>query len=439
MPESEPRIGWRERFREHPYRVAAAALLLYWAVTFLTRPAAEWHLVFVRAAARLWAGGELYNGRGGYLYPPFPALFALPWVAMPPLLGRFLWFLLNAVAFLALVTAAWRLSGGSTDPGPRSGRREHLIWWSGLGCGLAGVFNALAHQQVDVLIAGCLLTGVLAFSRGRWGGGAALIGAAAAWKATALAWLGWLVWRGRWVAAAVLVLAAVGLNLLPDVVRRAPDGNLWLGRWAGRYLSPMTRPGARPGAWGTEPIYNQSVAGSVLRWLAYRPRFSRDAVTHAPRERPAPPSTLKLVTYGVELVLLAFAALAVGRPGRREKDAFRLPLEASLVLLLMLLLSPMSGKAHFGTLFLPGFCLARTAFARGDRFLFAALGVAIVCANLTDGLVGGKLSDIALWWGAPFWGAVALFTGCCRALLTTPSPALPTEAPAPAAVPDGAV
>ena len=54
--------------------------------------------------------------------------------------------------------------------------------------------------------------------------------------------------------------------------------------------------------------------------------------------------------------------------------------EFGIVLTLMLLLSPMSSKPHFCTLFLPGFCLARLAVNRSSRAAALAVGVAAVTA-----------------------------------------------------------
>ena len=61
-------------------------------------------------------------------------------------------------------------------------------------------------------------------------------------------------------------------------------------------------------------------------------------------------------------MLLLAVLLVCGRPFRaiaEELDGDIKPWNVAIVLLLMLLLSPMSSKAHFGTLIVPGFCLAR--------------------------------------------------------------------------------
>ena len=97
----------------------------------------------------------------------------------------------------------------------------------------------------------------------------------------------------------------------------------------------------------------------------------------------------------------------------------RAALEGGVVLLLMLLLSPMSSKAHFGVLLVPGFCLARSALAGGQGryasrvLLGLAVGLAVV-AN--KDLLGGRLYTLALWYGSATWQALALLAGCLLAL-----------------------
>src|SRR5262249_25656162 len=113
---------------------------------------------------------------------------------------------------------------------------------------------------------------------------------------------------------------------------------------------------------------------------------------------------------------LLLAALWVARgPLRRLEEvggSRRAPLEGAVVLLLMLLLSPMSSKAHFGVLVLPGFLLARTAAERGRLpgvLLAAAVALALV-ANKDP--LGERLYTMALYYSTVTGEAVALLAGC---------------------------
>ena len=92
-------------------------------------------------------------------------------------------------------------------------------------------------------------------------------------------------------------------------------------------------------------------------------------------------------------------------------------MEYSLVLVLMLLLSPMSSKPHFCTLVVPGLCLARLAVERRDRLLMCVMAVAIGAGLLSNkDLWGAHIYDFALWYGSVFANAVVLYLGCVYAL-----------------------
>jgi len=88
-----------------------------------------------------------------------------------------------------------------------------------------------------------------------------------------------------------------------------------------------------------------------------------------------------------------------------------------MVLLLMLLLSPMSSKAHFCTLFLPGFAVARAAWQRGS----ASLAGWLLAANLIGlpalSWFGKFTAQVSLYYGAVSLKALLLLIACGSALI----------------------
>jgi hypothetical protein len=291
---------------------------------------------------------------------------------------------------------------------------------AGGSCGIFFIHNCLAHQQTDIFIAALLIAGCLALSKGRSILAATGFGLAAAMKCTPLLWAPYLVWRGRPVAAAWLVAVALGANLLPDVVSRSPSDGIWLKRFATLYLVPLTDRNHVPGSWGSEIAYNQSISGAAQRWLLTTPRL-RDGSYEVERTASVEnPMLMKSSVFGLEIALLATAVVACGRPFQRVSGQGRDALEYSVVLTLMLLLSPMSSVAHFGTLILPGFCLARRAFLGRDRVSTGILMAAVIaaCASNKD-LLGGNLYTLALWSGCVMLTTLLLLAGCLRELLLT--------------------
>ena len=315
------------------------------------------------------AGRGHVSPGGGYLYPPFMALTALPFLALPASLSRF-----------ALVRCQWSLpdrhaplglaAGGRQPIGRLRGReyeRASARPCSGCLCGFFYLQNCLAHQQTDIVIGAMLVGGCLLLVRGRILLAATAFGLAAACKCTALLWAPYLLWRGRPLAAVWLVLVALGVNLLPDLVgtyakRTALAGRIRpaLSRTAHRIRIITSALGQRRGL--------QSIARRSWVSAGVRPMEVDRNRLHDPEPRTlAPRSSSAPAFTACQAILFArrCCGVAVG-PFRKIAEDHRrtkAALECGIVLLLMLLLSPMSSKAHFGTLIVPGFCLARAGSA----------------------------------------------------------------------------
>lgn len=415
------------RLRAYPLSVLTALFLIGMAVPFLLRHESEWEDVYVRAARHLRAGESIYNANEGFVYPPFLAMLAIPFSLLPSPAGRLLYYLANAAAMLLLCRWAWRLAGGEPLKGVRPvAWKERLAWMLGLCCGFRYVVDALAHQQPDLLIGALVLGGcVLLHSRPLLA--ATCFGIAAATKCTPLLWCGYLLWRKQWWPAAWLVGVAVGVNLLPDLVHGPAEGGLWVVEWFRRYLLPMTGADYLPGRWYSEIVYNQSLAGAINRWFATDWTWADASFAVLNRPDSPSPAALKRLLHGIEFALLGVIVLIFRRGAGNTPVATdrgrppRAVLEYSVVLLLMLLLSPMSSKPHFCTVLLPAFCLARLMVYGRDRVLaLLMLGAAAAGAAGIKGLWGGEMAALALWYGNVMWSALLLLAGCGYALARKP-------------------
>jgi hypothetical protein len=285
--------------------------------------------------------------------------------------------------------------------------------------GLTYILNALAHQQNDVWIGALLIGGALALRGRRDIAGGALIGLAAACKAAPLLFVPYLLWQRRWTAATAVGLVAVAVNLLPDLVAASPRGGWWLADWVTRFILPTQRLDAPLGQWASALIFNQALSGTVPRLLNTTLTLSPEF--HVLSRELIDGKVLKLIVYASFLLLIAVSALAANRASARapaadglpDRDAFMI----SIVLILMLLLSPMSSRAHFGTLMLPAFCLARMAFTTRDRAIAALVVASALLALVANrDLVGGHAYAIFLWLGATTANALLLWLGCVVAL-----------------------
>jgi hypothetical protein len=416
---------WRSKLgcwlKTHPYTAAGAVALLVAAVVFCRRQQSEWEQVYVPAAAHLWKGEDMYRPEEGYLYPPFMAWTALPFLALPAPLVRPAWLLINGMCLVALLRWSWRLAGGGPLQGAGSAKPgEHLAALLGCICGIFYIQNCLAHQQTDVVIASALAGGCLLLTRGHPILAATALGVAAACKCTALLWLPYLIGRGRPFAAAWLLFVALAVNLLPELVHPAPGGQLWLQAYTSRYLEPLTDANHYVGTWGSDPAYNQSLSGMGRRWSTTTWTWMDTDCTIDSRPPLLRPQLLRAVVYGSQAVLLLVVLWVCGRPFQKiDEDCggWRQALECGIVLLLMLLLSPMSSKAHFCTLLVPGCCLARMALGSRSRLLgYLLLGAVLLAVLSNKDPLGERLYTLSLWYGVVTWETLLLLAGCLLAL-----------------------
>jgi hypothetical protein len=408
--------GW---IKSYPYTVPAVGLFVGLAHPFLFREFSEWEDVYLRAASNFRSGASIYRFGEGYVYPPFMAMMAVPFTLLPPLMERLAWYLVSAASLVMLCWWAWRLTGGGPVQGRDATLREHLIWVLGLACGFRYALDCLAHQQTDLLIGALTMAGCMALSRGRFWPAATWFGLAAGAKCTPLLWCGYLVWRGQWKPALWLLGVALGVNLLPNLVCAPPTGNLWLLEWLHSCLLPMTGVGRYLGNWYSDPLYNQSICGALLRWFTTRWSWTEAGIIVTDRTNPISPLVLKFLVLVIDLLLVAgvLAALKRGRRAATTIEASTHPPRPSgdycLVLLLMVLFSPMSSKPHFCTLLLPGFYLARWAMAERNGWVGVALAASITagCLGFRD-VWGANTAMVALWWGNVTWSALFLLAAC---------------------------
>jgi hypothetical protein len=400
------------------------------AVQAVTKVPSEWNTVLVAAARAFVNGGDIYRVNG-YPYPPFMGLLLVPFVPLPDLASRLVYFAANVAGIVGLLRAAWQVSGGRklSPVGPDT-RREWSIAALGVIAGGPFILSALAHTQVDVFIDFFAVAGCLLLLRGRTLGGAALIGLAAAFKGPPLLFAAYLAFRRSFGAAAVVVLVAVGLNLLPDLIVPPASGEPRLQVWLQHYV--FNTLGGPLGSWDGMSIFNQSLAGTLQRLATSTLDFTPEEITYLPSTRVASELVLKLAAYAAMGVLLIAAVVAAlrgqavagpqqsgakqGAPPKGELPSLT-ALELAAVSTLMLLLSPMSHLTHLAVLVLPAFCLARIAVMSGDRIAAATLAVAVLSGIAANkDLIGGFAYTIYLWSGVPTLGMLMLLAGCLLAM-----------------------
>lgn len=400
-------------------RTAIVLALVAYGLVFTREPTrSDWYRCFFRAAERLQTGEAIHIVEDRpYAYPSIMALLTVPFARLGIDAGIWAWYVVNLAAIVVLWRTSWQLLDAPPLRSPLADtkRAANLRWWA-VAVGGAIVasrffFSALETRQFDLVIAAILSTGCLALRDGRDLRGAAWLGLAAGMKCTPLLFAPYLVWRGRLRSALLLVVAAFGVNLLPEFCFPKTDGGWYAVDWYDEFLS--TAPRVPPGTWFSGLLQNQSLAGELQRFARYGLPTSTAAIAQA-KLRPELVPTLRLTLYALSAGLLLATALCGGRFGRSwfnsttpAEGSRRFALEISAVFALMLLLSPMTSRAHYVVLLLPTLLLVREAIEHRRSLDLGVMGLLTLLGPLVSkGVVGRTLGELTLAWGFPVWYAV---------------------------------
>jgi hypothetical protein len=139
-------------------------------------------------------------------------------------------------------------------------------------------------------------------------------------------------------------------------------------------------------------------------------------------------AAIRLLTYGLSGALLLITAFSFGLPAKNRVVARLAPgatvpwselqtgIEVSALACLMLLLSPMSSKAHYVVLVLPCLLLARALVEGRCDWRCWVLPLAVFGPLTAKGITGKGLGDLMLAWGFPTWFALVLLAAMWRLL-----------------------
>jgi len=367
----------------------------------------DWEKVYIPASERLIAGADIFQE--SFVYPPFAAVLGVPSVGLSKLGVRWVFWGMNLLGASLLMLCGWSLAGGQFQLRPPL--RELLIAGIGLATAFGFTLDVMVNRQNDLLVGGCVVAGCWLMTRGKVAWGAIAIGLAAATKCTPLLFVPYLAWVGKWRAALGVLAVALLANLTVDIVY-PPSGKPRLVEWGERFLLPQVQ--TKPGNWHADIGYNHSLAGIVNRLTRYQLVWDGNDWKRLERESQPSAWLLRGLVYGTALILMVATALAirVGPASRAGQNSGCDEVGFSIVLCLMVLLSPMSSKPHFCVLMVPAWVLARAAIERRDRFLILLSCLAAVLGlSANKDLLGYTIYGWALWHGNIPLAVLLLLTG----------------------------
>ncbi len=415
VPLDQPRRDRSTRLRAVIGVLALAMLLsgLYFAGKSGTNPAVYSNdfNVYYYAALELREGHDPYQQSLGdwtpYLYPPLLAELIVPLALFPLPVAAYLWFLISAVSIVAAARMSAGLASRNSEPplaAAAQNEGEPISWQVTLCCCtlvlvLRFVLDTFNLGQANAVVAALSVAHVYLYARDRKALSAAALVVAVSIKLTPALLLLYHVAKlrlGFVVACAVLLVALTGLSFLPFGSRGTDVFHTFVSRTVKNEQ-------------GYDFAYsgNQSLRGAIARGA----RHANEAASEddGASRRPADGATLLIATG-----LLALAMFSAVRA--QSEMAAAAPFFCCLVLL-----SPLSWKAHYVILVLPAAHLINRTQATGKtRLLIAAtLIVTFVLFNLTSPHVIGLAP--AEWADAHsliFAGALLLFIASAASVVT---------------------
>lgn len=363
-------------------------------------------------AASTMLHGESPIGVAAMAYPPLLVATYIPFCELTSVVQR--------IAILGMMASllVFIFSTIQTMIVGKQSLKSTIVFWCIVAL-VAGryVSSPIENYSHDILIAALVVLAIRLWATCREGLGGAAIGVAAACKATPLLFLPYLLLQRRWKAAIVMSVVTVIAFMLPDVLFPR-DGGTWSGYWLSLVSNSLNQvEGANiVGNWTGWNQLNQSIAGTVTRLFSLPTQWNKDAVNVCIVE--LSPAAIKAIVLGARVAVIAMLVFIMYKP-TASSTVMRRFCEGSLLVCGMLLLSPMSSKAHFFLLLLPVSIIARYyIWEQRDKLLAVILLIMFVYGTLSvKDLIGIDAGHAVLATGSVTWCSLLAMLGTWRVML----------------------
>lgn len=329
-----------------------------------------------------------------FTYPPAFAFAMLPFVAVPLGVAIFIWYL---ITLACTVLCCWLSETLALRLFPEPWPVKQRIWFRTVSIFLSLKFILAVYedQAYDLLILPFTLYGILALVDRQNLRGAVSLAVAAAMKVTPLIFLPYLLFKRRFLAAGVFVAVLAVVSFLPDVFF-TPQGasHGYFVTWMREVAAPglfENAAGTKLAFWDGANPFNLSLRGvvaMVVDQTAYQAHFA---------------VILRIVQIAFVVVVGALFLMAIGWE--------LVPVEGSLLIIAMLMLSPMSGRGHFVTLILPYYVLTAAVFKdKHTAWLGTTVLVIsfILCTGIPRDIVPRAFTEYMRMHSDIAWGTLVL-------------------------------
>ena len=360
--------------------------------------------------------GDSPEGIAAMAYPPLLVAMYIPFVEMSDLVQRIA--MLGVMAcFLVFIFSTMQ----SMVVGKHTFKKTAVYWC--LVAAIVGryVVSPIENYSHDLLIAALIFLAIRCWANQKEKSGGVAIGVAAACKATPLLFLPFLLLQRRWKTALVMSIVMVIAFFLPNILFPRDTGT-WTGYWFSLVLNSLQITDGSQGVvhWSTWNQLNQSISGTVERLFSFPIHPNEDAVDI--RIMTLSSQAISIITNSLRIVVLGVLFVALYVPSK-QPIVFRRFCEGSLLVCAMLLLSPMSSKAHFFLLLLPGCVMMRFwMWEKKDWMLTCIFILMFFYGTLTvKDLIGTHVGHAVLATGSVTWCTLLAMFGTWRVMCLTHS------------------
>lgn len=329
-----------------------------------------------------------------FTYPPAFAFVMIPFVPMPLWFAVLIWYL---ITLACTVLCCWLAETLALQLVPGPWAEKERIWFRTLSIflSLKLILAVYEDQAYDLLVLPLTLYGILALSNRRNLSAAVSLGIAAALKVTPLIFLPYLLFKRRFVAAAVFAAVLAAVSFLPDLLF-TPHGG------ANGYFVTWVKEVAAPG------LFENAAATKYAFWDTANPfNLSLRGVIALALDQTPYQSDFGLILRVAQLVFIAI----VGVLFLMALPWALIPVEGSLLIIAMLMLSPMSGRGHFVQLLLPYYVLVAAWFKDSQTKWLGTVVLAasfILCTGIPRDIVPRALTEFMRMHSDIAWGTLVL-------------------------------